>query len=78
MRDVRFTPAHATVKVGRTVRWTNGDRVPHDVVATRGATFDSRRLDAGGSFSFRATKAGTITYVCTLHQGMAGTLTIVR
>jgi plastocyanin len=77
VRDVRFTPGRATVKVGQLVRWTNADRVPHDVVATRGASFDSGRLGTDEGFAFRPKAPGEITYVCTLHQGMTGTLLVI-
>ena len=30
----------------------------------------------GGTFSFTPTKAGKISYVCTIHPGMTGTLTV--
>ena len=76
MRDVRFGPSHITVRAGQTITWTNGDRVPHDVVATKGAAFNSHTVDAGGTFSFRTTTPGEISYVCSLHQGMSGTITV--
>jgi plastocyanin len=78
MRNVAFGPRALTVKVGQTIVWSNEDRVPHDVVATSGATFDSGHLDAGGTFAYRAKAAGTIEYVCTLHQGMDGTIVVRR
>jgi plastocyanin len=78
MRDVRFGPAHIDARVGQTIAWTNHDRVPHDVVATRGAAFSSHNVDAGGTFSYRATAPGEIAYVCSLHQGMSGTVTVTR
>jgi plastocyanin len=78
MRDVAFAPRAVTVRVGEKVTWTNADRVPHDVRATSGAGFHSSNLLQGGTFSFRASGPGTIRYVCTLHQGMTGTLTVIR
>ncbi|MEA2193318.1 MAG: hypothetical protein QOI73_3439 [Solirubrobacteraceae bacterium] len=78
MKNVAFGPRAATVSVGDTVTWTNEDRIAHDVVATSGATFDSGTFGAGETFRFRATRPGTIAYVCTLHQGMDGTLTVRR
>jgi plastocyanin len=78
MRDVRFRPAHVAVRMGQTITWTNRDRVPHDVAATKGAAFESGNLSAGRSFSFRATAPGEMDYVCTLHQGMTGTITVTR
>ena len=76
MRNVRFTPRSLSVRVGQVVTWTDEDRVPHDVVATSGADFDSGNLNANGAFSFRATAPGRIAYACTLHQGMSGTIDI--
>jgi plastocyanin len=78
MRNVAFSPASATVKIGQTVTWTNADRAAHNVVATSGATFHSSRFGIGGTFRFRAERPGRITYVCTLHPGMNGTITITR
>jgi plastocyanin len=78
MRNVRFGPAHVTAKMGQTITWTNGDRVPHDIVATNGATFDSGDLAAKATYTFRAAAPGAITYVCTLHQGMTGTIRVIR
>jgi|GEM_PF-461974 len=78
MRGVTFAPTTATVRVGQTVTWTNGSRIPHDVVATAGASFESGVLMPGATFAFKPTAAGTIAYVCTLHQGMKGTLTVTR
>jgi plastocyanin len=77
MRDVRFRPAQLTTRRGQTITWTNEDRVPHDVTATQGAGFASGKLAAGRSFSFRATAPGEIRYVCTLHQGMTGTIRVI-
>lgn len=78
MKNVAFSPRAAKVKVGETVTWINHDRVPHDVVATSGASFDSGTFGQGETYEFRPTKPGTIAYVCTLHQGMDGTLTVTR
>jgi plastocyanin len=78
MNSVAFSPRATTVAVGQTVTWVNEDRVPHDVVATSGATFHSETFRQGETFKFRATRPGTIAYVCSLHQGMNGTLTVTR
>jgi len=78
MHDVAFRSHDVSVRLGQTIVWTNQDRVPHDVVAISGARFDSGNLNAGGSFEYRPTAAGKIAYVCTLHQGMDGTITVTR
>ena len=48
----------------------------HGVLAKTGATFKSSDFGQGATFSTKATKAGTITYVCTIHPGMTGTIVV--
>jgi len=74
--DGFFSPANLTVTVGDTVTWTNTDDSPHTVTATDGA-FDAGNLDGGATFSQTFTSAGTFTYVCSYHDEMAGTITVV-
>ena len=77
MQNIQFAPKSQTVKVGQKVTWVNQDSVDHDVKAQSGASFSSAQFGKGGKFSFTPTKAGEIKYVCTLHPGMDGTLTVV-
>jgi plastocyanin len=76
MKNIQFAPKDVTVKTGQTVTWRNDDTVDHNVTAKSGASFKSKNFGNGQSFSFKATKAGTIKYVCTIHPGMDGTLTV--
>jgi plastocyanin len=76
MQNIQFAPKSQTVKVGEKVTWQNMDSVAHNVTAQSGATFKSSDFGSGGTYSFTPTKAGTISYVCTLHPGMSGTLTV--
>ena len=76
MRNIRFEPAQATVKVGQPVRWTNDEGVPHNVVAEQGADFESDTFGEGGTFEYTPQEPGSIAYVCTIHPGMEGTLTV--
>ena len=78
MASIAFAPKQATVKAGQVVTWKNTDPLDHNVTATRGASFQSKNFGQGGTFRFTPLKAGTITYVCTLHPGMDGTLTVVK
>ena len=75
MADIKFAPETVKVKVGQTVCWTNEDDVQHDAVADGGA-FGSTLFGHGKTFSWKATKAGTIGYVCSVHPGMTGTLDV--
>jgi plastocyanin len=76
MQNIAFAPKATTVKVGEKVTWTNDDSVDHNVTANSGADFKSKDFGNGGTFSFTPDKAGTIKYVCTIHPGMVGTLTV--
>jgi plastocyanin len=73
--DNEFKPKTATVSVGDTVTWKNAGSAPHEVTSP---AFQSGNLDAGESYSWTATKAGTYSYVCRYHEsvGMTGTLTV--
>ncbi len=77
MKNIAYSPASATVKVGQKVTWRNSDTVTHNVTASSGE-FQSKDFDKGGKFAFTPTKAGTINYACTLHPGMTGTLTVTQ
>lgn len=73
MKNIQFNPKDVTVKVGETVKWVNQDSVPHDV---SGGPLHSPTFSKGGSFTYKATKAGKISYVCTIHPGMTATLNV--
>jgi plastocyanin len=76
MQNIQFAPKDVTVKAGQTIAWRNQDTVAHNVTAQSGASFKSSTFGKGGTFSFKASKAGTIKYVCTIHPGMTGTITV--
>jgi plastocyanin len=78
MKNIKFAPTDATVKVGQTVKWVNQDTVDHDVTAKSGADFKSDLFGNGKSFEWKADKAGTVSYVCTVHPGMVGTLKVTQ
>jgi plastocyanin len=79
MKNIKFIPQNITVKVGQKILWTNNDgQIPHTVTATKGAIFDSGNIDGGGTFDYTPTKAGTVDYVCTIHSGQSGTITVTR
>jgi plastocyanin len=76
MQNIQFDPKSVTVKVGQKVKWVNADGVAHDVVSQSGETIKSSTFGHGGTFEFTPKKAGEIKYVCTIHPGMDGTLTV--
>ncbi len=76
MKGLQFQPKDATVKAGATVTWKNNEDIPHNVVAEEGAEFQSDTFGKDGTYEYKAEKPGTVKYVCTIHPGMAGTLTV--
>jgi plastocyanin len=73
--DMKFFPETLAVKRGDTVVWVNRDFFPHNARA-KDRTFESPDLGTNKSWRYVATKAGTFSYVCTLHPTMRGTLVI--
>jgi plastocyanin len=77
MKSLHFKPDHIQVPVGQKITWHNDESVPHDVQADSGASFSSKTFSKDGTFSWTPDKAGTVTYECTLHPGMDGTIDVV-
>lgn len=69
-----YSPASPTVSVGTTVVWINLDAVDHTASADGGAFNGS--MAGGGQFEWVADTPGTYDYVCQIHLGMAGTITV--
>jgi len=76
MQNNRFAPDKIVIKVGQKIHWVNNDSYPHNVTATKGDDFASKDVDGGGTFDYTADKAGTIDYVCTIHSGQTGKITV--
>ncbi len=75
VKDFDFHPMAIAVPVGATVIWKNLDAEPHTVTSTDGS-FRSSALDQGDSFSFKFTKPGVYTYLCTIHPRMTASVTV--
>ena len=71
-----FQPDTLAVSVGETVEWRNKDIVPHTATSLDGQTFNSGRIQAGGSWRVTLRKPGGFEYVCTLHPNMKGKLLV--
>jgi len=78
MKDIKFVPETITAKVGQKIVWTNGEAIPHNVTAKSGADFESENLNQDERFEYTPTRAGTIDYVCTIHPGQNGSITVTR
>jgi plastocyanin len=75
---MRFIPHTVEVKPGDTVVWRNKDPFPHTATAVAAGNGgpSSPAIAAGASWRFKATKAGTYPYLCTLHSTMTATLVV--
>ena len=71
-----FAPQALEVEVGQEITWTNEDSAPHTVTATSGAEFDSGTMAQRATYTWKATKAGTVEYFCAIHPSMTGTITV--
>ena len=80
MKNIKFVPADVTAKVGQKIEWTNTDgQTPHNVTSqTDGFDFASGNMESGDTFDYTPKKAGKIDYVCTIHSGQSGTITVTE
>jgi plastocyanin len=73
MKDFAFTPDSATVKIGDAVTFENQDSADHRV------SIDGQDLGqqtTGQKVEWKATKAGTFPFSCTIHPAMTGQITV--
>jgi len=77
LRNIAFEPRNLSVARGTTVTFAwRDERTAHNVVSKGAKRFESIATRETGSRSRTFTKAGTYRYVCTLHPGMAGRITV--
>jgi plastocyanin len=77
IRDYAFAPKTLMVPVGTTVTWTNRDSDTHTVSGSGSGTgLKSKSFGMNGSYSYTFTKAGTFSYVCSLHPQMKGSVVV--
>jgi plastocyanin len=73
-KSYRFDPKAIEIDAGETVTWTNNDNFTHTV---KFDGQDDHKLGRGESVSITFDKAGTYSYVCTLHsRDMHGTVIV--
>jgi plastocyanin len=74
--DYQFSPGTLTVHVGDTVTWTNAGPSEHSATAND-HSFDTGLLKKGSSASHTFAQAETITYFCSIHPFMHGTIVVL-
>jgi plastocyanin len=74
--NMSFSPNPATVRAGQTVAWRNADSLTH--TATQDASgFDTGNITAGAtSTPILFNTAGSLSYHCSIHPSMVGTVTV--
>jgi plastocyanin len=76
--DVQFAafgPMTVDVLAGDRITWTNVSARRHDVAADDGS-FDSGSLFPGAMYARAFDREGAVTYLCTLHPFMRGTINV--
>src|SRR5687767_4111525 len=72
----RFAPQTVEVKQGDLVRWNNNDAIAHS--SRSSGNWDTGTIASnGGSSSVTMTKAGTFSYICSIHPSMTGTVRVL-
>jgi hemoglobin len=75
IRNFAFNPSSVTVPVGSTVTWTNSDTTAHTATAQgSGGGFDTNVIQPGQSRTVAFLGGGTISYMCSIHSNMRGTV----
>jgi plastocyanin len=75
IKDMKFSPASISIKVGETVTWTNDDDRDHTATAADGS-FDSDNIKPGSSYSHQFKTAGKFAYGCSYHPRMKGVVMV--
>ena len=75
IEDNYFEPTDAVVDPGTTLMWINRGQEQHTVTSDDGQ-FDSGVLEPGDTFLTTVEGSGTLTYHCTLHPEMTGSITV--
>lgn len=74
VRDDFFSPKTIKVRKGGSVTWTWRGDSGHDVVGKGGL---KSTIKSTGTYKKTFKKTGSYSYVCTIHEGMTGTVRVV-
>ena len=72
--DFAFQPAAIEVPVGESVTWTNNGDETHTASSE---TFDTGEVSPGSTASVAFDEEGSVSYFCSIHPEMTGTVTVV-
>jgi plastocyanin len=76
VKDNFFSPSRTTISKNTVVTWRwSGDR-PHNVRSRGTRRFRGSRTKSSGVHRVRFVRAARYRYVCTIHDGMTGRITV--
>jgi plastocyanin len=73
--NMSFASKNISVAKGTTVTWTNDDDMQHTVTADDNS-FTSPALKVGDTYTHTFDNIGTISYHCSFHTGMKGSVAV--
>lgn len=76
IKDFMFTKPNLVVTKGTKITWTNRDEVNHTVTANKPGGPSSPLIKPGDSYTWVASKKGTLKYHCSPHHFMKSTITV--
>ncbi|HEY4020635.1 MAG TPA: cupredoxin domain-containing protein [Pseudonocardiaceae bacterium] len=77
IKNFMFSPMTLTVSPGAKIAVTNEDSATHTLTATGAKAFDTGDVSPGRTVTFTApSRPGSYSYICDIHQYMAGTLIV--
>lgn len=74
-----FVPDNVVIKKGETVRWINDDLLAHVFSSMRligMSGISSSSVEPGKSYEYKFEKPGEYYYICFIHNGMVGKITV--
>jgi plastocyanin len=77
IQNFSFNPQTVTVKIGTKVTWTNQDSTAHTVTFDTGGA-KSGNLAQGATYDQTFSSAGSLTYHCSIHPSMTGTVMVTQ
>lgn len=77
IKDLAFSPAAITAKVGDVIAFTNDDTPNHTATLDEGDC-GTESLATGASEGLTFTAAGTYPFHCAIHSSMTGTITVTE
>lgn len=75
IKDFEFNPDKLSAKVGDKITVTNEDSAVHTLTA-KDKSVDTGNLTEGKSATITLSKAGTVDYVCEIHDYMTGSIEV--